>query len=209
VNGPLSVVEERGKLSNTNSSKFEAEVPEKFQGSFKYVEQQNTLRTTLRQLCSEGLNTTTLINKNMNELLPVSQNVSAYLNEGTRIWYSGDQLMEAELMSQLNGFNKSCTEFTTLSRETVAIIENFLSYITEVFEVTNMSNIGTRHMKKLLRLLRRTVGLKEQWEQIAEYSDDCFSLQALFFIKASPLNVTDCIKDIMPMQHVPTFQNVF
>ena len=182
-----------GIYKDTNSSKFETKVPEKSQGSFKYVEQNNTWRATFRQLCREGF----LLWDDVIRPSPIFSNMSVVLgnvpinlSEWMRVWYekrnSGQVLLE-----RFNCVTKSCTDLATFCQESITTIENFLSFTTEVLEAANMSNIGTRYLEKLLRLLRRTVQLKEQFEQLAKMRDECFSILGLPFIKERQEDVTD------------------
>ena len=164
--------------NRTVRDRFET-VPEKVQEPFKNVEQNNTLRATFRQFCREGLNTTTLLNKGNNEVLSVKQNLLFYTGEAFNIMFS-TEVCEfpdhvTELLTNLIGANNSCTDLITLGQESATTIQNFLSFAIEVFEATNTSNIGTRFLEKLLRLLRFTVQLKEQWE-LPDTLEDCIAL---------------------------------
>ena len=172
---------------DTNSSILDTKVPEKSQGSFKYVKQNSTMREIFRQWCDEEDTLEYDLSSFAERLSKFVDSLNTELRE--RVYENDDPY--TKLLTDVNCFNESCTDFATSCQESITTIQNFLSFTTEVLEAANMSNIGTRYLEKLLRLLRRTVQLKEQFEQLAKMRDECFSILGLPFIKERQEDVTD------------------
>ena len=172
-----------------DSSEFETNVPEKSRGSFKYVKQNDTMRATIGHFVRKG------VDFNNYRGFEEVRGVVAQFNHMNlcNVWitvYKHDDPY-TKLLTDFNCFNKDCTDLATSSQAAITHIQNYLSFAIEVFEAMNMSNIGTRYLEKLLRLLRRTVQLKEQFEQLAKMADECFSILGLSFIKGRQEEVTD------------------
>ena len=172
---------------DTNSSILDTKVPEKSQGSFKYVKQNSTMREIFRQWCGEEDTLEYDLSSFAERLSKFVDSLNTELRD--RVYENDDPY--TKLLTDVNCFNESCTDFATSCQESITTIQNFLSFTTEVLEAANMSNIGTRYLEKLLRVLRRTVQLKEQFEQLAKMRDECFSILGLPFIKERQEDVTD------------------